>query len=116
MPSLMMSGQRFHFNEATINRYVESGRIGNYALGYDSPDGFFPTYVGRSDSDLNAELRRRLPATETHRLFKFSYANTIKEAFEKECRNYHDFFDNLENENHPARPSGSYYRCPICGS
>ena len=50
-------------------------------------------------------------------MFKFSYANNAKEAFEKECRNYHDFGGDdgiLDNKVHPDRPERTEYDCPIC--
>lgn len=40
-----------------------------------------------------------------------------KEAFEKECKNYHDFggdIGSLDNDIHPDRPEGKEYECPIC--
>ena len=50
--------------------------------------------------------------------FKYSYASNIKEAFEKECKNYHDFggWDSLDNIYHPARLEGTDYKCPICNN
>ena len=47
----------------------------------------------------------------------FSYAENSKEAFEKECKNYHDFggdIGSLDNDIHPDRPEGKDYECPIC--
>jgi hypothetical protein len=41
--------------------------------------------------------------------FAFSYARSAEAAFEKECRNYHDFggSDGLDNEAHPVSTPGS---------
>ena len=41
--------------------------------------------------------------------FAFSYARSAEAAFEKECRNYHDFggSDGLDNEGHPVSTPGS---------
>jgi hypothetical protein len=49
--------------------------------------------------------------------FEFSYAPSARAAFEKECRNYHDFGGSygLDNERHPAAPEGVSWRCPVNG-
>ena len=45
--------------------------------------------------------------------FAFSYARSAEAAFEKECRNYHDFggSDGLDNEAHPVSAPGSSGEC-----
>lgn len=50
-------------------------------------------------------------------MFKYSIAYTKKSAFEKECRNYHDFgeSDTLDNIDHPDKPDFTDYKCPVCG-
>jgi hypothetical protein len=39
-----------------------------------------------------------------------------KAAFEKECKNYHDFggSEKLDNKQHPERPDGTNWECPVC--
>jgi hypothetical protein len=111
--SLDMGTSNYAFYTETIDRTVEDDKIGNYALGDVRDNKFYPAYVGRSDSDLRAELKARLATkSPSRRRFKFSYASSRKEAFDKECRNYHDF-SGLENENHPPRPEGQSYPCPV---
>jgi hypothetical protein len=114
MPKLDMDGPH-PFAEAEIDSGVEARRIGNYALGHvNDEETFIVKYVGRSDTDLKRELKARLSPKYTH--FKFSYATSIREAFEKECKNYHDFNTKglLDNENHPDRPNGEEWKCPSC--
>lgn len=117
MASLDMQGA-YDFNSSEIDRNVTKISSGNYALGYlekrEEKDTFIVRYVGRSDSDINKELKARLPLK--HPKFKFSYATSPKGAFEKECRNYHDFGESkeLQNEVHPARPAGTNWECPSC--
>ena len=115
MPSLTMGDTSYQFDEAAIERVVQGGKIGNYALGYEAGGGFQPKYVGRSDTDVKTELKVNLPATRTRQRFKFSYAATKKEAFDKECMNYHDFKVDLENDIHPRRPDATNYPCPVLG-
>lgn len=107
-----------------IERLVEANRIGNYAFGYLNNKGvFIVCYVGRSDTDLRERMKHGVedmledPSCRYER-FKFSYANSVNEAYEKECRNYHDFGGPegyLRNKVHPAKPSGYYGDCPVCG-
>jgi len=114
MTSLGMEGP-YNFTSSEIDRVVTRKSCGNYALGYTKDDGtFIVKYVGRSDSDVNIELKARLPLN--HKKFKYSYATSPKAAFEKECQNYHDFGGSkeLENKNHPSRPAGTGWKCPVC--
>lgn len=123
MASLNM-GASFPFNQSQINEVVEPGRIGNYAYGYFNEKGeFVVKYVGRSDTDLRQRIAHGLSEyaenpTLRYERFKFSYANSPQEAYEKECRNYHDFGGEkgwLMNINHPQKPEGDTSACPICG-
>ncbi len=126
MASLNMRGP-FVLTDDEVNRRVEDGRIGNYAYGYvDERDGrqvFVVRYVGRSATNLRDEIKNRHKSDdkftkEDCEFFKFSYADTEREAYEKECQNFHDFGgeESLLNEVHPAKPNedGSYH-CPIEG-
>lgn len=125
MASLNMGSNYYPLNQETIDRVVENGRIGNYAYGYINGEGMFVVrYVGRSDTDLHVRIShgiseyRERPALR-YDLFKFSYACTAQEAYEKECRNYHDFGGErglLANTEHPDRPKGTFHHCPICGA
>jgi hypothetical protein len=47
--------------------------------------------------------------------FEFSYAASAQAAFEKECRNYHDFggSSGLDNQRHPVAPEGAPWQCPV---
>ena len=49
--------------------------------------------------------------------FAYSYARSAEAAFEKECRNYHDFggSDGLDNEVCPESTPGSFGDCPSHG-
>lgn len=106
-------------SEILINTIIEKKR-GNYAFGYlDNENNFIVCYVGRSDTDLQREIKQQMKTDRakgcTH--FMYSYASSKKEAFEKECRNYHDFgeSDHLHNEYHPDKPDRTDYKCPVKG-
>lgn len=100
-----------------IDRVVTRTSAGNYALGHYKGNGsktFIVMYVGRADSDLAGRLKDHVG--EKYPLFKFSYATSPKAAFEKECKNYHDFggSQKLDNKIHPDRPVGAHWKCPYC--
>ncbi len=116
MPSLNMSSS-YSFALEKIDEVVTRRSPGNYALGYVLENSFYVQYVGRSDIDLNQELKARHSqfSQKEYKQFKYSYASSVKEAFEKECTNYHDFVgDSLHNERHPDRPNQMHWKCPRC--
>ena len=83
MASLDMRGP-YNFTSLEIDRIVTRTSAGNYALGRTGDDTFFVSYVGRSDSNINQELKARLTLNYTK--FKYSYATSPKAAFGKECQ------------------------------
>ncbi len=115
MLSLGMAGP-FVFDSGEIERRITKKSAGNYALGEIRQDRgtFVPKYVGRSDVDLAAELKQRLAADGHLSHFEFSYAPSPRAAFATECRTFHDFEAQLENEVHPDRPDGASWQCPSC--
>jgi len=116
MASLEMKGP-FPLTDNEVDRHVTRKSPGNYGLGDTREEGIFIVqYVGRSDDDVNTRLHDWTGTR--YSKFKFSYASSPKEAFEKECRNYHDFggTDQLDNKMHPDRPVGTNWKCPVCGN
>lgn len=114
MPSLEMNGP-YDFNEESIENEIRKISAGNYALGRTNKEGiFFVEYVGRSDSDVKGRLKQHIG--ENYAKFKYSYASSPKEAFDKECKNYHDFNRNakLNNKIHPDRPENTNWKCQFC--
>lgn len=122
MATLSM-GRSYDLTYEEINNNIEDNRIGNYAFGYLNERGrFVVRYVGRSDTDLKTRIRHGVTDMEAdpscrYERFKFSYAVSPQEAYEKECRNYHDFVGghSLLNVNHPAKPENHNGNCPVCG-
>ena len=122
MPTLNM-GISYELTYEEIEKYILDGMIGNYAFGYLNEKGIFIVrYVGRSDTDLKERIKHGITDMQSHpsyryERFKFSYALSIIEAYEKECQNYHDFGGDekkLINNVHPAKPEGYTGKCPIC--
>ena len=116
MPKLDMFGP-YNYDKLTIESIILPNRMGNYALGYvDNKGVFIVQYVGRSvDMGVKERLISHINNGENYNSFKYSYADSAKEAYEKECRNYHDFGEKyrLKNDIHPAKEKN--YKCPVCG-
>jgi len=115
MASLDMRGP-YSLSTAEIDKNISRTSAGNYALGSVNGEGtFIVKYVGRSDTELKARLKQH-EATGKHPNFKYSYATSPKAAFEKECKNFHDFggTQKLENDIHPDRPANAGWKCPYC--
>ena len=109
MARLEMKGP-YDLTAASVEVNVTKSQTGNYALGKkNDKDLFVVSYVGRSDDDLPGRIKDHL---DEHPLFKFSYADSVQAAFEKECTNYHDFSP-PGNKAHPARPAGKTWPCPV---
>ncbi len=110
-----MSGP-YPFTSEKIDEVVTRTSEGNFALGYvNEKDVFMVLYVGRSDTNLNRELKKYFKPR--YKSFKYSYASSPKAAFEKECHNYHDFggpVGKLDNSVHPRRPDNTNWKCPCC--
>jgi len=115
--SLDMS-ETYELTNQKIDEVVTRTSPGNYALGYVSNSTFHVRYVGRSDTDVNSRLKSWVGKDSRYKQFKYSYATSSKEAFEKECKNYHDSggSESLDNKDHPQRPEGTNWKCPICGA
>jgi hypothetical protein len=113
MESIEMKGP-FDLTADSINVQVAELSSGNYVLGnFDCKGIPFIKYTGRSDCDLNTEIKKFIGK---YQLFKFLYASSVQEAFEKECKYYHDYGESneLDNKVHPDRPAGTDWLCPIC--
>lgn len=112
MATLNMTGP-FPLTQEEIDKRIIPGRPGNYAYGFNYLGNFKVQYVGRSDTNLHARISHGIGQYD---FFKFSYASNPKEAFEKECKNFHDFGGrvSLYNNYHPDRPDGTDYSCPRC--
>ena len=100
-----------------IDNNVALTAPGVYALGIRRKDSggtfrFHLKYVGRSDSDVNDRLHRHIGKRPR---FRFQYCATEEEAFEAECRLYHNHQDNIDNANHPDQPDFTDLECPVCG-
>ena len=111
MSSLDMHGPH-PLDAGSIDGVVDVDRIGNYALSESRDGTFYVHYVGRSDNDVRRRLHDHCDGPNSR--FKYSYADSAKAAFDKECKNYHDF-EPSQNKVHPARPDDANWKCPVCG-
>lgn len=115
MANLNMNGP-FELKTDVIEEEISKKSAGNYALGRSEDGTFIVNYVGRSDSNVKGRLLSWVGKKERYKQFKYSYADSPKEAFKKECENYHDFGESekLDNDSHPDRPDGTDWKCPKC--
>ena len=97
----------------SIDYEITKTSAGNFALGYETKSGLFVVqYFGRSDTDLNLEMKEWVGKYDR---FKFFYAASPKSAFVKECKNYHSFDKKkIDNKTHPVKPENSEFVCPYC--
>ena len=109
-------GTSYPLTADEVSSRVSRTSAGAYALGHlDNEETFIVKYVGRSDSDVAGRLKKHVGE---YRRFKFTYFDSARAAFEKECRMWHDFGGpdgGLANTIHPDAPNGSNATCPICG-
>ena len=96
--------------QKSIDCEITKISAGNFALGYETKSGLFVVEnFGRSDTDLNTEIKNWIGRYER---FKFFYASNAKSAFVKECKNYHAFDKKkIDKKTHPEKPN---YDCPSC--
>ena len=114
MPNLNMRGP-FELTNESIDKNVKDSTHGNYALGKQNEKGGLTVlYVGRADNGLKRRLKEHVAESYTH--FKYSNCSTEREAFNEECRNWHEWGEDkkLDNKIHPRRPDGKTYPCRYC--
>ena len=106
-------------NKENISKF--NTLAGNYRLYRIDKNGRRHIYVGRSDTDLQRRLLKHLyydnPAYDE---FEFECSNSVKDAYNQECRDYHYFKNQnsgfiLDNRNHPDTPDGMELYCPVPG-
>ena len=112
MPVLNMYGP-FELTDKEIDRTITKISPGNYVFGFNKKNKFYVYYIGRSDKNLKDSLKKQIGE---HKMFKFCYTESPKEAFEKECIDFHEFggIKRLYNTNHPVKPNGTDFKCPVC--
>jgi len=100
----------FDLTDDVIDREVLQKSAGAFALD-DSQDvgDFNGVYVGRSDFDVNNQLHVHVGA---YKRFKYEYCSSPQDAFNSECRLWHDL-EPQDNVMHPGR-RGKPWRCPRC--
>ena len=111
MPSSGLKGS-YPLTDQGIDENVTKASPGAYACGHVKDNSFYVDYVGRSDDNVAGRLKDHVGK---YARFKYEYYASAKTAFEKECKLYHDF-NPSDNKIHPARPSGSGWKCPRCSA
>lgn len=96
-----------------VRQLAESRSSGFYRLGTVYNGEFFMAYFGRSDKDLQQRLLTHA-RDGTYGYFQVRTTETVRRAFELECREWHLTSIATDNKNHPAAPDHSSYECPYC--
>lgn len=91
--------------------YVKETSPGAYIL---SRDGRTVHYVGRSDTDLAARIKSPAEERSSYKYFWFEYTTSPMRAYYLECEWWHKYAP-PDNDNHPAVPPGTYWKCPVPG-
>lgn len=95
---------------------ISDGHLGVYSLGSLSRGSYVPGYFGRSDTCVRTRLTSHVSAAKFS-VFCVRRCSSLWEAYSQECKLVHAFADayRLANINHPARPAGQDWSCPVCG-
>ena len=110
MPQTGLKGP-FSLNKETVGSAVIAAP-GVYMLGYVEIGGdFIPKYVGSADDDISQSLKEWI--NNKYSKFKFECYDSAEAAFTKECRLYHDWKEQLDNQEHPKRLD-TRWKCPCC--
>jgi hypothetical protein len=111
-----VSGLRgsFELDEKTLNQEVAKISPGTFTLGYKKDGTYYVKFVGRSDTDVRAQLKQYIGQYDR---FKFGFFNSPQAAFDKECELYHALGGSegkIDNKNHPETLQGATRSCPRC--
>src|SRR5260370_28489654 len=93
-----------------IDETVTRVSPGVYVLDKTPSGPWVNSYVGRSDTDLNARLKKWVGK---YAHFRAAYMASSAAAFDAECKLYHALSPK-DNAVHPARPANSNWACPRC--
>ena len=100
----------FELDDEVIDREVDPHRPGVFLLGGSGVFTVENGRTGRSDTNLNNQLHVYV---DSYRYFSYRYCSSGREAFEMECRLFHDV-DPQDNVLHPLRQPGTDWKCPRC--
>lgn len=99
-------------SKEVISQNVQPFKPGHFSLGsIHESGGFIPKLIGRSFSDLSAELEKVI-GSETH--FMAHVDRDAQSAFHGECRLFHLLVKELGIK-HPMRSRDEGWGCPLCG-
>jgi len=104
----------FDLDEKTVDQEVGKISPGTFTLGYKKDGTYYVKFVGRSDTDVRAQLKQYIGQYDR---FKFGFFNSPQAAFVKECELYHGFGGSegkIDNKKHPETLQEATRSCPRC--
>lgn len=112
MPAPRLYGP-FALSEERVYGRLQANSPGVFALGSTTAGTFAIQRIGRSDEDLRTALKAHLGGP--YEQFKFTYALSPRDAFEKECQLFHGLAG-LDVSDHPRAPKDTDVICPACAT
>jgi len=100
----------FELEDDVIDREVAAHRPGAFVLGGSGTFTLRDARVGRSDTNVNNQLHVYVGS---YNYFAYEYCFSAQDAFECECRLFHDVMPH-DNPVHPQRPPRTTWKCPRC--
>jgi hypothetical protein len=111
-------GKPLPLDELTIQREVDGSKhwssasvfvLGGVRKCADGKLRFHIRKVSHVDGDLGVELRKFIGK---YSGFRFKFFRSTRNAFDKECKIYHDFKP-IENIKHPVKPKNTKFLCSV---
>lgn len=94
----------------------------NYRIGRVVGNNYYVIYVGRvdirQDRGLKDRMLEHLGEFESDCYFGWNSANSVLDAYRRECEDFHygGQYGYLENKIHPRKPDNNLNtHCPVCG-
>jgi hypothetical protein len=100
----------FPLTSSSVAETVTKTAPGVFIMGQSIDGSFHVKYVGWDERDVASALKFQVGLFNR---YKFEYAETAEEAFEKACILYHMFLP-AKNKAHPERPTARDIECPMC--
>jgi hypothetical protein len=102
--------QSYSLTTSSVTETVTQTCPGIFILGQAVEGSFQVKYVGWDEQDVAGALKFQVGL---YNRYKYEYAATAEEAFEKVCILYHMFMP-ARNKAHPERPGHTDAECPMC--
>ena len=101
----------YYLSEKDIHHHLKEASCGVYLL---SRGNKAVHYVGRSETNLRSSLKQHLRKG-IYSQFWFELTKSALDAYYLECRLYHDYMPEDNQNKHPTAAPDSTWKCPVAG-